>query len=96
MEEAKAVKGKYAESLKASEKDKDLAKVGFKVEKSHLGLQSAVLQTKEELSGANLHLAELKGTYPLDFQAILGAQADVEELTAALGALGALEQELFS
>lgn len=85
----------YAEQLLKSDKEKDASKVGFKVEKAKLSLQSAILSTKEALATAKQKVEDLKGSFPLDFQAILNAKAEVVENEEALGLLANLDAELF-
>ena len=89
------LKGAYAKALAQNEKEKDAAQIPFKVEEASLGLQASLLQTRKELSKANLKLAGLKSTFPLDFQAILDTQVEISELTSAIASLSALQVELF-
>ena len=85
----------YAQQLLKSDKEKDSAKVGFKVEKAKLSLQSSILSTKEALATAKQKAEDLKSAFPLNFQAILDARFEVTQNEDALGQLAVLEQELF-
>lgn len=95
MAETTQPTGAYAQSLLKSDKEKDASKVGFKVEKAKLSLQSATLSTKEALATAKQKAEDLKGAFPLDFQAILNAKFEVTQNEEALGQLANLEAELF-
>lgn len=69
--------------------------VEFKVESAKLQLQSDILATKQSKAEAEAKLETVKHTYPLDTQAIIDCQWDVECYTDGLNRLEALLTELF-
>ena len=86
---------KYATLLAQTDKEKDVAKLQFKVDTGKLALQGTILNTRQALSQAQEKLEDLKGASKLDFQGILNAQTTVEEFEDALGRLANLDAELF-
>lgn len=68
--------------------------VVFMVEETKLQLQSDVLATKRDLEKAKAKLASLKNDYPLNPQAIIEVQLNVESLEDGLKRLENLSEEL--
>ena len=68
--------------------------VQFMVEETKLQLQSDILATKRDLEKAKANLASLKNDYPLNPQAIIEVQLNVESLEDGLKRLDTLSNEL--
>ena len=68
--------------------------VQFMVEETKLQLQSDILATKRDLEKAKANLASLKNDYPLNPQAIIEVQLNVESLEDGLKRLDILSNEL--
>ena len=68
--------------------------IDFMVESQSLQLKSDILASKKSLVEAKNELSELKTAFPLDVDAILNAQVEVEALEDGIKRLEALQKEL--
>lgn len=69
--------------------------IEYKVESAKLQLQSDILATKQSKAKAEAELEAAKHTYPLDTQAIVKCQIELEAYEEGLSRLEALLKELF-
>ena len=69
--------------------------IEFKVESAKLQLQSDILATKQSKAEVEAKLEAAKHSYPLDTQAIINCQLELESYTDGLNRLEELMKELF-
>lgn len=67
--------------------------IEFMVEAAKLQFQKDALETRKELKACQLQLKDLKIEYPLDVQAIIDKQVEIENLEDALGRMDILSEE---
>ena len=67
--------------------------IEFMVEAAKLQFQKDALETRKELKACQLQLKDLKTEYPLDVQAIIDKQVEIENLEDALGRMDILSEE---
>ena len=85
----------YQGNLLKSEKSKEQEQVGFMVEEQEQLLAGTILKTRQLIAGSNKTLSTLKDAYPLNPQAIIDEQINLEGLQDGLARLVALQEELF-
>ena len=85
----------YKNNKLMSSEEMTQKEIEYKVESAKLSLQSDILATKLSKARAEANLEEAKHTYPLNTQAIIDCQAEVEAYTEGLEKLEALMTELF-
>ena len=83
----------YKEKRFISEEEQNSRDIEFMVEDTKLQFQKDLLETKKEYEAARLLLADLKTNYPLDVQAIIDAQIDVENYSDAITRMDELAEE---
>ena len=86
---------KYKDRLQKSQQEKETEEVSFQVEEAEQQLQSDILATKKSAASKAKELNRLKDTFPLDSDAIIAAQVELEGLKDGLKRLEALKEELF-
>lgn len=64
------------------------------VKKTSLQLQSSLLATEESLETKKENLNVVKTTYPLDIQAIIDLQIEIESLEDGIKRMNILKEEL--
>ena len=74
----------YKEKRLISEEEKESQDVLFMVEDARLQFEKDLLETKKELAVTQSVLDELMVTYPLDVQAIIDRQIEVENYLDAI------------
>lgn len=74
----------YKEKRLISEEEKESQDVLFMVEDARLQFEKDLLETKKELAVTQSVLDELMVTYPLDVQAIIDKQIEVENYLDAI------------
>ena len=86
---------KYVEAIVASKEEKNnaLAPARADEQKGRLGLEIATL--KVQIAGENNRIAELAGQYPLNVDAIVEAQDELDLDTRRLTQLQTLSDALF-
>ena len=86
---------KYKTRISKSQSDKEKEELQYAVEDAQDQLQSDLKATKRAFTEAKRKLDLLYGAFPLDSQAILEAEDDVEGLEKGVERLTALEAKLF-
>lgn len=84
----------YKEQKFISPEEVESQEVKFMVEDTKLQFQKDLLETKRALSAAQVELNELKTDYPLDVQAIIDKQIEIENYEDAIGRMDKLGIEL--
>ena len=83
----------YKEKRFISEEEQTSRDIEFMVEDAKLQFQKDLLETKKELEASRLVLADLKTNYPLDIQAIIDTQVEIENLSDAITRMDELAEE---
>ena len=83
----------YKEKRFISEEETSSQAVEFMVEDAKLQFEKDLLETKKELSENQLELDSLKTQYPLDVQAIIDKQVEIENLNDAITRMNKLKEE---
>ena len=83
----------YKDKKYISQEEIESQDVEFMVEDTKLQFQKDYLETKKELSVARLNLDDLKTDYPLDIQAIIDKEVEIENLSDALSRMDRLKEE---
>ena len=84
----------YKEQKFISPEEVESQEVKFMVEDTKLQFQKDLLETKRALSVAQAELNDLKTDYPLDVQAIIDKQIEIENYEDATGRMDKLGIEL--
>lgn len=84
----------YKEQKFISPEEVESQEVKFMVEDTKLQFQKSLLETKRALSVAQVELNELKTDYPLDVQAIIDKQIEIENYSDAITRMNELGEEL--
>lgn len=84
----------YKEQKFISPEETESQEVKFMVEDTKLQFQKDLLETTRALSAAQVELNELKTDYPLDIQAIIDKQIEIENYEDAIGRMDKLGIEL--
>lgn len=83
----------YKDKKYISQEEIESQDIEFMVEDTKLQFQKDYLETKKELSVARLNLDDLKTDYPLDIQAIIDKEVEIENLSDALSRMDRLKEE---
>ena len=83
----------YKEKRFISEEETSSQAVEFMVEDAKLQFEKDLLETRKELSESQLELDSLKTQYPLDVQAIIDKQVEIENLNDAITRMNKLKEE---
>ena len=83
----------YKEKRFISEEETSSQAVEFMVEDAKLQFEKDLLETRKELSESQLELDSLKTQYPLDVQAIIDKQVEIENLNDAITRMNKLKDE---
>lgn len=84
----------YKEQKFISPEEVESQEVKFMVEDTKLQFQKDLLETKRALSVAQAELNDLKTDYPLNVQAIIDKQIEIENYEDAIGRMDKLGIEL--
>ena len=83
----------YAIKKLLSEEAVNKTKVEFAVDSTKLELQSSLLATRKSLAEAEQNLKDLKTTYPLNIEAIVGEQLKVRDYKDGIKIIEDLQKE---
>ena len=83
----------YKDKKFISPEEIESKEVEFMVEDARLQFQKDLLETKKELSASQLILNDLKTEYPLDVQAIIDKQVEIENYEDAIERMEKLSKE---
>lgn len=86
---------KYLARLKQSPQELEDNQLKKQVELAKLQLSGDLLETQSKLAEVELHLENLKNSYPLRVENILKTQDEVEAYKRGLKAIEELQKELF-
>ena len=84
----------YKEQKFISPEEVESQEVKFMVEDTKLQFQKDLLETKRALSAAQVELNDLKTDYPLNVQAIIDKQIEIENYEDAISRMDKLGIEL--
>ena len=84
----------YKEQKFISPEEVESQEVKFMVEDTKLQFQKDLLETKRALSAAQAELNDLKTDYPLNVQAIIDKQIEIENYNDAITRMNELGEEL--
>ena len=84
----------YKEQKFISPEEVESQEVKFMVEDTKLQFQKDLLETKRALSAAQVELNDLKTDYPLNVQAIIDKQIEIENYEDAITRMNELGEEL--
>ena len=85
----------YRQNLTLSKEEKDLKAVDFKVRRALTHVDSDLLRTEEALADALEKLSKAESADPFSMQAVMNAEVDVENITAALERANKIKARLF-
>lgn len=86
---------KYAELITQSKEEQDKALAPARAEEQKAALGLAISNQQLSLKGRQNRVAELSGKYPLDIDAIISANDDLDLETRRLRQLATLSDSLF-
>ena len=84
----------YKEKKFISPEVQESKDIEFMVEDTMLQFKKDILETKKELAVCQARLDDLKTNYPLDAQAIIDTQIEIENINDALDRMNKLSVEL--
>ena len=83
----------YKDKKFISPEEIESKEVEFMVEDAKLQFQKDLLETRKALSGSQMELNDLKTDYPLDVQAIIDKQIEIENYEDAIERMEELAKE---
>lgn len=83
----------YKDKKFISPEEMESKEIEFIVEDAKLQFQKDLLETRKALSTTEVELSDLKISYPLDVQAIIDKQIEVENFEDAIERMKALAEE---
>ena len=86
---------KYSQLLQASDKDKAASQVEHQVAQAKASVASQKASIEGQISKEKQRVEVIKGSFPLDVQAVIHAANAVKELEGFLKAVEEIETELF-
>ena len=84
----------YKDKKFISPEETESKEVEFMVEDAKLQFQKDLLETKKALSASQMELNDLITDYPLDVQAIIDKQIEIENYSDAINRMDKLAKEL--